>query len=90
MTLFQDRADAGRQLAEELLQYANRPEVIVLELPPVGVPVGGSDTCAEFQAETDVTVCAITPDPLHAVGTWYAHFSQTRDDEVCELLEQAG
>ena len=37
---FRDRADAGRQLAERLSNYANRDDVIVLALPRGGVPVG--------------------------------------------------
>jgi len=37
--IFQDRPDAGRQLAEELLNYAGRDDVIVLALPRGGVPV---------------------------------------------------
>jgi predicted phosphoribosyltransferase len=37
--LFQDRRDAGRQLAAALSDYAGRPDVIVLALPRGGVPV---------------------------------------------------
>jgi putative phosphoribosyl transferase len=37
--IFQDRTDAGRQLAEQLLSYAERDDVIVLALPRGGVPV---------------------------------------------------
>jgi len=37
--LFQDRSDAGRQLAERLTAYADREDVIVLALPRGGVPV---------------------------------------------------
>jgi putative phosphoribosyl transferase len=37
---FQDRVDAGRELAGDLSAYANRPEVQVLALPRGGVPVG--------------------------------------------------
>jgi putative phosphoribosyl transferase len=37
--IFQDRTDAGRQLAEKLLSYAGRDDVIVLALPRGGVPV---------------------------------------------------
>ena len=37
--IFQDRTDAGRQLAEELLSYAGRDDVMVLALPRGGVPV---------------------------------------------------
>lgn len=40
MAQFRDRRDAGRKLAQELLHYANRPDVIVLALPRGGVPVG--------------------------------------------------
>ncbi len=36
---FQDRADAGRRLAEKLMAYAGRPDVLVLALPRGGVPV---------------------------------------------------
>src|SRR6185436_18327868 len=39
MAIFKDRRDAGRKLAEKLLAYANRPDVIVLALPRGGVPV---------------------------------------------------
>jgi predicted phosphoribosyltransferase len=37
---FKDRHDAGRQLAEELTNYQNREDVILLALPRGGVPVG--------------------------------------------------
>jgi predicted phosphoribosyltransferase len=37
--LFQDRFDAGRQLAARLMDYADRPDVVVLALPRGGVPV---------------------------------------------------
>ncbi len=36
---FQDRRDAGRQLAARLAKYANRPDLLVLGLPRGGVPV---------------------------------------------------
>jgi predicted phosphoribosyltransferase len=37
---FQNRNEAGRQLAEKLAPYADRPDVVVLALPRGGVPVG--------------------------------------------------
>jgi predicted phosphoribosyltransferase len=55
----------------------------------VAVPVGAPETCAEFQHEADEAICALTPDPFYAVGTWYRDFSQTSDEEVRELLECA-
>lgn len=39
MPFFQDRADAGQQLAEKLTDYRERRDVIVLGLPRGGVPV---------------------------------------------------
>jgi putative phosphoribosyl transferase len=55
----------------------------------VAVPVGASETCAEFQDEADEAICAMTPEPFHAVGLWYKDFSQTTDEEVRDLLERA-
>jgi putative phosphoribosyl transferase len=36
---YQNRTDAGRRLAAQLREYADRPDVIVLALPRGGVPV---------------------------------------------------
>jgi predicted phosphoribosyltransferase len=36
---FRDRSDAGRQLAERLAAFTDRPDVLVLGLPRGGVPV---------------------------------------------------
>jgi len=40
LAMFQDRYDAGRQLARKLDHYAAREDVIILALPRGGVPVG--------------------------------------------------
>jgi putative phosphoribosyl transferase len=55
----------------------------------VAVPVAAAETCDEFRREVDETVCAITPEPFHAVGLWYEDFSQTTDEQVKELLTRA-
>ena len=55
----------------------------------VAVPIGAPETCAEFEQEADDVLCAVTPQPFYAVGLWYRDFSQTTDEEVHELLEQA-
>ena len=52
----------------------------------VAVPVAARETCAELGGEVEEVVCALTPEPFHAVGLWYVDFSQTTDDEVRELL----
>ncbi len=36
---YRDRAEAGRRLAEKLVAYADRPDVLILALPRGGVPV---------------------------------------------------
>lgn len=38
--MYQNRTDAGRQLATRLMRHSGRPDVIVLALPRGGVPVG--------------------------------------------------
>ena len=55
----------------------------------VAVPVAAAPTCEDFRAEVDEVVCAQTPEPFYAVGSWYKDFSQTSDAEVHALLEQA-
>ena len=55
----------------------------------VAVPVGAPETCREFEAEVDETICEISPDYFQAVGQFYDDFSQTSDDEVRELLKRA-
>jgi putative phosphoribosyl transferase len=56
----------------------------------IAVPIGSKHTCAEFAAKVDaLCICAVTPEPFYGVGEWYQDFSQTSDDEVCELLDRA-
>src|SRR5712671_172365 len=50
---FRNRTDAGRQLAEKLAAYANRPDVFVLALPRGGVPVA-FELARAFGAPLDV------------------------------------
>jgi predicted phosphoribosyltransferase len=55
----------------------------------VAVPTASPETCDELKTEVDEVVCAITPEPFHAVGYWYGDFTQTTDREVRELLARA-
>jgi putative phosphoribosyl transferase len=55
----------------------------------VAVPVAPLETCEAFRNEVEEVICAITPEPFIAVGAWYSDFSQTSDEEVRQLLEQA-
>jgi putative phosphoribosyl transferase len=55
----------------------------------VAVPVAAPETCEALRREADQVVCLATPDPFLAVGAWYDDFSQTSDEEVTALLEEA-
>jgi putative phosphoribosyl transferase len=55
----------------------------------IAVPTASVATSRALAAEVDEIVCAMTPEPFHAVGLWYEDFSQTTDDEVRELLSRA-
>lgn len=62
----------------------HRPSRIV-----VAVPAAPPEVCEDLRAEVDEVVCGITPTSFHAVGVWYEDFSQTSDQEVRGLLQQA-
>jgi predicted phosphoribosyltransferase len=56
----------------------------------VAAPVAARDTCESFKDVVDSTcICVMKPYPFHGVGLWYRDFSQTSDEEVCDLLKQA-
>ena len=55
----------------------------------VAVPVGSPETCAELRAEVDEVICLSAPGAFRAVGQFYEDFTQTTDQEVCELLARA-
>lgn len=50
---FQNRQDAGRQLAQRLEPYAQRSELLVLGLPRGGVPVA-YEVAKALQAPLDI------------------------------------
>jgi len=55
----------------------------------VAVPTAAPSACDEIRGEADDCICEMMPDPFHAVGLWYEDFSQTTDDEVRDLLDEA-
>ncbi|KKH95393.1 phosphoribosyl transferase [Methanosarcina sp. 1.H.T.1A.1] len=55
----------------------------------VAVPTASPDTRSFFEDKVDEIICITTPEPFYSVGTWYGDFSQTTDEEVCELLDKA-
>jgi erythromycin esterase-like protein/predicted phosphoribosyltransferase len=52
-------------------------------------PVAAPEVCETLRAAADEVVCAVTPQPLRAVGLWYEDFSETSDEEVRDLLSRA-
>jgi predicted phosphoribosyltransferase len=72
------------RVAVKALRNKNPKKIVV------AVPVGSREVCDSFRKEIDtIAVCAITPEPFHAVGLWYRDFSQTTDAEVQQLLRKA-
>jgi predicted phosphoribosyltransferase len=55
----------------------------------VAVPVGAAETCQALRSLADEVVCPLTPHPFSAVGLSYRDFSQTTDEEVRDLLDEA-
>ena len=61
-----------------------RPEQVVL-----AIPVCARETAAMLAEEVEDLICVSRPEQLGAVGLWYRDFSQTSDQEVIALLEEA-
>ncbi len=55
MKRFLNRREAGRELARQLLQYADRSDVIILALPRGGVPVA-YEVALALKAPLDVLI----------------------------------
>jgi putative phosphoribosyl transferase len=54
----------------------------------VAAPVIAGSTYYEIRRAADDVAAVIVPENFNAVGQWYEDFSQTSDDEVCDLLTQ--
>jgi predicted phosphoribosyltransferase len=81
--------DDGLATGSSMLAAVNavrqqRPSQIV-----VAVPAAPESTCRELAALVDEVVCATTPSPFFAVAASYWDFTQTTDEEVLQLLQEA-
>jgi len=56
----------------------------------VALPVISGSAYELLQNEADEVICLDIPEPFLGVGDFYRDFSQTSDEEVNELLKQAG
>ena len=63
---------------------ARRPQRLVC-----AVPVASQEALDKVAAYADDVVCLDVPDFFYAVGQFYRHFPQIRDDEVVGLLRAA-
>lgn len=88
-TRFRNREDAGKQLAERLVRFANRPNLIVLALPRGGVPVG-FQIAKRLDAPLDVFCVRKLGLPGHeefAIGAIASGGAQVLNGETVEPLK---
>lgn len=85
---FEDRRDAGRQLAAQLRQYAGRPDVLVLGLARGGVPVA-NEVARALDLALDVFIVRKLGVPGHeelAMGAIASGDVQVLDDRLIRTL----
>lgn len=85
---FENRAEAGRFLAEKLAEYKDRPDVVVLALPRGGVPVA-YEVAQELDAPLDVLIVRKLGAPEHeelAVGAIASGGVYVLNRDVVEML----
>lgn len=74
---------ASMQAAVQSIQQLSPARVII------AVPVAAADSLELLRSRVDEIVCPFAPDPLYAIGHWYADFTQTSDEQVLQLLHAA-
>jgi putative phosphoribosyl transferase len=85
---FQNRVDAGRQLAARLACYAKEPDVVILALPRGGVPVA-FEVARKLNAPLDVFLVRKLGVPGHeelAMGAIASGGLRVLNDEVVRVL----
>jgi predicted phosphoribosyltransferase len=55
----------------------------------IAVPAAAPQAIDLLEFQADEVLYVIAPDPFEGVGKWYKDFSQTTDEEVQFLLENA-
>lgn len=73
---------ATMKAATKALRAKNPREIVV------AVPVASEEACEDLRRLADKVICAETPEPFVAVGSWYQDFAQITDEEVQALLAQ--
>ena len=88
-TIFPDRFEAGRRLADALHGYAHKPDVLVLALPRGGVPVG-FEVAQALGAPLDVFVVrklGLPWQPELAMGAIASGGVRVLNDEVVKACQ---
>jgi predicted phosphoribosyltransferase len=86
---FRDRTDAGQELAEHLMEYAGRPDVLVLALPRGGVPVA-FEVARALRAPLDVFLVRKLGVPGHeelAMGALATGGVRVLNEDVVRTLD---
>ncbi len=86
---FEDRYQAGRLLAEALLEFRDRPEVLVLALPRGGVPVA-REVARALHAPLDVLVVrkvGVPWNPEFALGAVASGGALVLNERAAEQLD---
>ncbi len=87
--MFEDRADAGQRLAEQLKEYKEKNNVIVLGLPRGGVVVA-AEVAQDLQAPLDVVVVrkiGSAANPEVAIGALMQDGTVLWDKELAKILD---
>src|SRR6266568_2724881 len=85
---YNDRIEAGRELAARLSAYADRPDVVVLALPRGGVPVA-FEVAQALHAPLDVFIVRKLGVPGHeelAMGALASGGVRVLNDDVVDRL----
>lgn len=61
----------------------HQPEKII-----IATPIASLSVIQQLAAQVDDITCLIKPKVFNAVSVWYEDFTQTTDQEVCDLLSQ--
>ena len=88
MVRFRDRREAGKRLAQELLHYANRSDVLILALPRGGVPVA-YEVALALNAPLDVFIVrklGLTGQEELAIGAIASGGIRVLNEEIIRLL----
>ncbi len=87
--IFKDRADAGRKLAEKLLDHANQKDTIVIGLPRGGVVVA-FEIAKKLRLPLDIIISrkiGMPGQPEFAVGAITADGKEVFDQRVIQSFE---